>query len=136
LADFFELVNSPLKRKDTELRWTLVALVVAFLVEVVEGNLLGGVSLLVVLSSWVVGTLLCSLAFVGFSRHRYSQAGLILFGLPVVLFQGWAGIAFWVAIWTWSPSWPTQQLGVIQASSTLPLLVGIYLMSRGLARMS
>jgi len=125
-----------MKSKDSELRWILVGLAVAFLGEVVVGNLWGGVGLLVVLSSWLGGILLFCVALFGLFRRRYSEAGVAFFALPVVLFAGWAAIAAWVAIWTWSPSWPAYQLGLMQASATVPLLAGIYVMSRRLSATS
>ncbi|HEY1163250.1 MAG TPA: hypothetical protein VGF78_09340 [Candidatus Dormibacteraeota bacterium] len=131
-AEFLQLMSSPLKRQDSELRWILVVLTVAFLGEVGVGTLRGGAGLLVVLSSWLVGLVLFCVAMVGFFRHRYSEGSVALFVLPIVIFQGWSAIAAWVAIWTSSPSRPLYYLGVIEASAVVPLLAGIYLMSRRL----
>ena len=136
-AEFLQwLSSSTLKRGDSDLRWMLVGLTVAFLAEVVIGNMLGGVRLLVVLSSWLAGLALFCVAMFGFFRRRYSEAGSMVFMLSIVLFPGWAGIAFWVAVWTWSPTWPTYQLGLIQASAIVPLLAATYLISRRLASAS
>jgi hypothetical protein len=135
-AEFLQLVSSPLKPGDSELRWMLVGLTVAFLAEVVIGNMRGGVGFLVVLSSWLAGLVLFCVAMFGFFRRRYSEAGSMVFMLSIVLFPGWAGIAFWVAVWTWSPTWPTYQLGLIQASAIVPLLAATYLISRRLASAS
>ena len=132
-AEFFHwLSTSPLKRGDSDLRWLLVGLTVAFLAEVVIGNMRGGVGLLVVLSSWVASLVLFCVAMFGVFRRRYSEAGSTLFLLAVVLFPAWAAIGAWVGVWTWSPSWPTYRLGLIQATATVPLLAGIYVMSRRL----
>jgi hypothetical protein len=114
----------------------LVALTVAFLAEVVIGNMRGGVGLLVVLSSWVASLVLFCAAMFGFFRRRYSEAGSIVFMLAIVLFPAWAAIGSWVAVWTWSPTWPTYQLGLIQATAAVPLLAGIYVMSRRLSTTS
>jgi hypothetical protein len=114
----------------------LVGLTVAFLAEVVIGNMRGGVGLLVVLSSWLASLVLFCVVMFGLFRSRYSEAGSMLFVLSIVLFPAWAGIAFWVAVWTSSPTWPTYQLGLIQATATVPLLAGVYVISRRLSTTS
>jgi hypothetical protein len=126
-------MSSPLRRQDSTLRWVLVALAAAFLTEVWLVNLIGGGGLLLALSSWVGGFLLFCIALLGYFRDRYSMAGLALFSFPIVIFQAWTGIAFWVAVWTWSPSSPLYYLGLLEASAAVPLFAGIYAMSRRLS---
>jgi hypothetical protein len=135
-ADTLRLLVSPLKPEDSELRWMLVALAVAFLAEVVVVNLRGGAGLLVLLSTWLAGLVLFGIVVLRLRHHRYSEGGFLGFLLTVLVFQFWTAVVSWIAVLTWSPSWHVYHLALIEASAALPLLAGIYSMSRRLTRTS
>jgi hypothetical protein len=131
-ANPFEALSSPLKREDSELRWMLAGLAAVYLVLAGLIVLLGGGALLVGIASWLGGIAFGAVALIRFGRGHFSVGGLTWFLVAILLFQGWAGAAWWWAFLTRPPNPSLVSLGTVMASAALPLFGVAYVMSRRL----
>lgn len=84
-------LRAPLRSGDSELRWTLIGLLLADLAAAGVVIVISGQAVLVFIGAWVAVTVLTFAAMLRF--QRYSQGGLWWFLITLAVFLGWNWIA-------------------------------------------
>ena len=123
-------LKSPLKPGDSELRWILVALLVADLVAAGVVTVIGRGGLWVLIGVWVVGTVL---GFGTVFRVQRYGPGFLWFLITLPVFLGWNWIMLGVMILSGTAIGHARLAWVVtELLGVLPLVFTIVILSRKL----
>jgi len=122
------------RQADSHLRWMLLALLAAYL----------GVAVLMSLPRYrgstfaaagIIAMLVLAVAFaivVGVRIRAYSRAGIRLYFGTIIAFNLWNAVVTSASIATrfWAMGQPSYHFGISEAVGVVPLVVGVWLLSR------
>lgn len=125
---------SQVRQADSQLRWMLMALLAAYL----------GVAVLMSLSPHrgstfaavgIIAMLVAAVAFaviVGVRIRAYSRVGIRLYFGTIIAFNLWNALVTSVSIGTrfWAPGQPSYRFGISVLAGVVPLVIGVWLLSR------
>ncbi len=121
----------PMKRQDSQLRWTLAGAAVVYLCgAVIIGALRHGAFWLLA-GSMIGGIFVLAVTLPRLLRGTHSYAAALWFLGTILVFQAWTGVAFWIGVLALSDS-PDHILNLMEASAAIPLVVGALAMTRKL----
>jgi len=125
---------SQVRQADTQLRWMLLVLLAAYL----------GVALLMSLSPHsgstfaavgIIAMLVAAVAFavvVGVRIRAYSRAAIRLYFGTIIAFNLWNALVTSLSTGTrfWAQGQPSYHFGISEAVGVIPLVIGVWLLSR------
>ena len=126
---------SQLQKADWELRAMLAAIIavylgVAALMSVIGrgGSALGAVAVVAMVAAGLIFIVVAALRV-----RAYSRRGIMLFLGTLVAFNVWNSLVTSLSIGTrfWAQGQPSYHFGVSELVGTIPLVVGVWLFSRG-----